>query len=349
LFAGAVFLLAGSASAGVKVAETEDFTLELGMRLQPRLEFARIPAGGEFARDFLVRRSRWKANGKMQKATYVFEWKIDGTDGIGSTPSASVENGYVQYPLGAGVDVRAGLYDQPFSRDRLTSDSKQLVVDRGAVSNVPDALGLADNVVGVQVLGKVRGGRALYTVGLFDNRFIPGALQDLPMVVGRLDLNLGATKDLYQDAHFGDDKWYSLGLNGSYQAELEDPSGADGGSRGAVGVDGMMDVPAGAGRALLRGEFNVIEVVEPTGGNGIDTRVWMVGAGYLIDERVQPVVRFDQVLLDDAAGGGSRNITYAGINFYKKQHGLKLQADLRFESGTGEAVDGGRLQAQIDF
>jgi len=339
-----------SASAGAKVAETEDFSLELGLRLQPRLEFQRTPAGGEFTRDFLVRRSRWKASGKMQKASFNFEWKIDGSDGIGATPTASLENGYIQYPLGAGVEVRAGLYDQPFSRDRLTSDSKQLVVDRGNVSNVPDALGLADNVVGVQVMGKVKGGRALYAVGLFDNRFIPGALQDLPMAVGRLDLNFGSTKDLFQDAHFGDDSWCSIGLNGSYQGELENVTGDDGGSRGAVGIDGMMDVPVGPGRVLLRSEFNVIGVVEPTGGNSVDTRVWMVGAGFLtLSQRVQPVVRFDQILPDDALGGGSRNTTYAGVNLYKKQHNLKLQADVRFEAGTGESVDGGRLQAQIDF
>ena len=163
--------------AGVKVAEQEDFTLELGMRLQARMAVDAMAVSGgstDWLRDFMVRRARLKANGKMLTATYGFEWKIDGTDQVGSSPSAQVENAWIQYPLGRGVEVRAGLYDQPFSRDRLTSDSRQLAVDRGNVSNVPDALGLADNAVGFHFLGKAFNGRAGYALGLFDNRFVPG-------------------------------------------------------------------------------------------------------------------------------------------------------------------------------
>jgi len=359
LVLSSALMFSAPASAGYKVAETEDFTLELGLRLQPRLEYQRVPNGGEFVRDFLVRRSRWKANGKMKKALYVFEWRIDTTDGALTSPVIGLENGYITYPVGAGIDLRMGIYDQPFSRDLLTSDSKQLVVDRGAVSAYPSALGLADNAVGIQAMGKVRGGRAQYAVGVFDNRtivLVPAppagspARQPVPMVVGRLDLNLSSTKDVFQDAHFGDERWFSIGVNGSYQGELENVAGADGGSRGAAGIDGMADVPLGPGRLLVRSEFNVIEATAPTGGNSLDTRVWMAGAGFLLfDQRVQPVVRFDQTLPDDAARIESRNTTYAGINFYKKQHNLKLQADVRFDSGTGDSVDGGRIQAQVDF
>ena len=359
LLLSSALLLSAPASAGVKVAKTEEFTLELGLRLQPRLEYQRVPAGGEFLRDFLVRRSRFKANGKMKKAIYVFEWRIDTTDGAVTSPVIGLENGYITYPVGAGIDLRMGIYDQPFSRDLLTSDSKQLVVDRGAVSAYPSALGLADNAVGLQAMGKFRGGHAQYAVGVFDNRTIvlspapPAASpsrQPVPMVVGRLDLNLGSTKDIFQDAHFGDERWFSIGVNGSYQGELENVAGEDGGSRGAAGIDGMADLPLGPGRLLVRSEYNVIETVAPTGGNSLDTRIWMAGAGYLLfDQHVQPVVRFDQTLPDDAARGESRNTAYAGINFYKKQHNLKLQADVRFDSGSGDSVDGGRLQAQIDF
>jgi hypothetical protein len=48
-------------------------------------------------------------------------------------------------------------------------------------------------------------------------------------------------------------------------------------------------------------------------------------------------------------GGETRNITHAGINLYRKEHSLKLQGDVRFESGTGEPVDGIRLQLQVDY
>lgn len=352
LLAAAALAQPGAAGAGVKVVEQEGFTLELGMRLQARMAYDALsgPAGStDWQRDFMVRRARLKANGKMHTASYGFEWKIDGTDQVGSTPSAAVENAWIQYPLGRGVEVRAGLYDQPFSRDRLTSDSRQLAVDRGSVSGVPDALGMADNAVGFHFLGKAFNGRAGYAVGLFDNRFIPGRLQDRPMVVGRIDVNLGSTKDIYQDAHFGTESWYSLGLNGSYQT-IETYSGSDSTTNAAIGVDGMLDIPTGAGRVFLRSEFSSVRI-EPSGpGAAIDTRTWMVGAGLLIlQERLQPFIRFDEVRLDPLVGGARTDITYAGMNLYRKGHSLKFQGDLRFQANTSQALDGGRVQAQLDF
>ncbi len=344
--------LPASAPAGVKVVEQEGFTLELGMRLQARMAYDALTGTGgttDWRRDFMVRRARLKANGKMLTATYGFEWKIDGTDQVGSTPSAAVENAWIQYPLGRGVEVRAGLYDQPFSRDRLTSDSRQLAVDRGTVSNVPDALGLADNAVGFHFLGKAFNGRAGYALGLFDNRFIFGHGQDNPMVVGRLDLNLGSTKDIYQDAHFGTDSWYSLGLNGSHQ-KLGTIAGTDSSANSALGVDGMLDIPTAAGRVFLKGEYTAIRR-DPVGpGTGTGTRTWMVGGGLLVlDERLQPFVRFDEERRDPAVGGAKTDITYLGLNLYRKGHSLKFQGDLRLQANTGEALDGARVQAQVDF
>lgn len=349
------------ALAGVKVFDSPDHTLELGMRLQQRFEYETstpVPGGTDGRRDFLVRRARLKANGKMQGVSYGFEWKIDGTDQTGSTPTAAVENAWFQYPLrGAALELRAGLYDQPFSRDRLTSDSRQLAVDRGEVSNVPDALGLADNVVGFHFLGKSKDSRVQYAVGLFDNRFIAAGQQDMPMVVGRLDLNLGSTKDVFQDAHFGEERWYSLGVNGSYQGGIEQTglvspatTVRDDSTHSAAGVDGMLDVPFGKSRVFVKGELNAIRT-ELTGNLGErNSTVKMLAAGVLFNQRWQPFIRFDQVRSDALAPrGGRRDITYVGANFYQRGHSLKLQADLRMQAGTEDPVDGARFQAQMDF
>lgn len=338
---------------GVKVFDTKDHTLELGLRLQPRMEFARVSASGGGTgdqRDFMIRRARLKANGKVKGSSFVFEWKIDGTDQIGASPSAQVENAYIQYPLVEGVKLRAGLYDQPFSRDRLTSDSKQLAVDRGEVSNAPDALGLADNVVGFEVLGEIKDDRAKYAVGLFDNRFIAGGLQDVPMVVGRLDLNLGSGEDVFQDAHFGTDSWYSLGLNGSFQGSIENAAGADDSSNAAAGIDGMIDVPIGTARLFVKGEMNAIRTEKHAVSDQNNATVRMIGLGILLlNQRLQPFVRFDQVRGDRWLRGGTRDITYVGANFYQKGHNLKVQGDVKLQAGTLNAVDGVRLQTQVEF
>ena len=354
LVLAAITLVPAAACAGLKVYEKDDMSLELGLRMQPRWEYDRVAATGggtEWQRDFMIRRTRLKANGKINGATYGFEWKIDGTDQIGQSPAAAVENAWMQYPMSGLASLRAGLFDAPFSRDLLTSDSKQLAVDRGAVSAVPSAFGLVDNVVGFDVRGQAKAGLFQYVLGFYDNRVIPGRRQDVPMIVGRVDLNFGSTKDLYQDAHFGKDKWYSLGINASEQSSIDGAVTQDSLHIGAAGVDGMMDVPLGAGRLLVRGEINAMHF-ESTGGTGDkNSTIRMIGAGFLMfNERLQPFVRFDQVRGDlPILSGVERDITYVGANLYQKGHSLKIQGDVRFQSGTNESVDGARLQAQIDF
>ncbi len=359
----ALLALPGSALAGVKVFESDGHTLELGMRLQPRLEYeTAFPAPGgttDARRDFLIRRARIKGNGKMQGVSYGFEWKIDGTDqasstpgSLPSTPAAQIENAWFQYPLkGAALELKLGLYDQPFSRDRLTSDSQQLAVDRSEVSNVPDALGLADNAFGFHFLGRTKDSRVQYAVGLFDNRLIAADRQDSPMLVGRLDLNLESTKDIYQDAHFGGtDKWCSIGVNGSFQGGIENGAAADDSSHAALGVDAMIDRPFGRQRVFVKGELMAVRTEFHNSPRQNNSTVKMIGAGVLFQDKLQPFIRFDQVRSDALAPrGGDRDVTYAGANYYMRGHRLKVQGDLRFQSGTSEAVDGFRLQAQMDF
>ncbi|MBZ0270138.1 OprO/OprP family phosphate-selective porin [bacterium] len=348
-----------AAQAGVLVYESDDVTMELGLRIQPRVSVARGPSAAgdemEWQREFLVRRSRMKIGGTAMSATYYLEWRLDGTGRnaggvLGAPPVSGVENGYIQFPVrGPALQIRAGLYDQPFSRDRLTSDSKQMTVDRGLVSSVPAGLGLADNVIGVDARGAFDGGRATYVVGVYDNRMIASSLQNtMPMVVARLDVNFGSTRNVYRDAHFGDDSWYSAGVNGSFQGKLEDSAGNEDGRNAAVGVDGMIDVPAGGGRLLVRAEANMIRIEAPAE-DGLVTLTMMAGAGFLIGERVQPTVRYDQVKVDDSAGGGNRNATTVGCNYYIRGHNLKVQGDITIRSDSGDGVDGGRLQAQLDF
>jgi hypothetical protein len=352
----ALLILPVSAFAGVKVFDSPDHTLELGLRLQQRLEYeTSTPAPGgqtDGRRDFMVRRARLKANGKMQGVTYGFEWKIDGTDQTGSTPTAAVENAWMQYPLnGTALELKAGLYDAPFSRDLLTSDSRQLAVDRGEASAVPSALGLADNVVGFEFLGKTKDAKFSYMLGLFDNRFIAAGQQDVPMLAGRLEYNMHTTKDVYQDAHFGTDKWCSIGVDGSYQAGIENPAtGLDDSTHSAAGVDGMVDIPFMGNRLFVKGELNAIKVERSVGTTEYNSTVKMLGAGILFNDKVQPFIRFDQVRSDALAPrGGRRDITYVGVNWYERGHSLKIQGDVRMQAGTEDPVDGARLQAQIDF
>jgi hypothetical protein len=339
------------------VVDTDDFSLALGMRLQPRFIVVGPDLGArlEWQRDFLVTRSRFKMSGDVKSVLYSFEWRVDGSGANADTqvgaPVVDLENGWLEFALsGPEFGVHAGVYDQPFSRDRLTSDSKQLAVDRSTVSNVPALAGMADNAYGFDFRGKVNGGRFMYAAGVFDNRVIPASLQDLsPMFVGRVDVNLGSTKDVYQDAHFGDESWFSFGLNGGYQDNLELTASS---KNTIAGVDGMVDIPAGPGRLFARGELNSMSVDDPGTDRTLRTNLMMLGAGYLLwNERLQPVFRIDQQIDDDDAQtqGRKSTISIVGVNYYKQGHGLKIQADVSFASGTKDAVDRGRVQLQVDY
>ena len=112
----------------------------------------------------------------------------------------------------------------------------------------------------------------------------------------------------------------------------------------------MIDVPMGSSRFFARSEVNSISVKAPIGGDAITTTTWMAGVGILMfEQRVQPMLRYDQVRRDEAVGGGTQNVTYVGSTLFQRKHNLKIQADLRFESGTTESLDGGRLQAQVNY
>jgi len=357
-----LLLLPATAWAGVRVFDSQDMTLEFGMRMQPRFEYETSASdasgvagrGVQGRRDFMIRRARLKMGGRMQGVRYGFEWKIDGTDQTGSTPTAAVENAWFQYPLsGPAFEFRAGLYDAPFSRDQLTSDSRQLAVDRGDVSAVPSSLGLVDNVVGFQFMGHTEDGKLMYVVGAYDNRTIAANHQDSPMFAGRLDVNLAASKDLkdlYQDTHFGDGHWLAFGIDGSIQNGIQNSLGADSSfSQKAAGVDGILDMPVGRTRVFVKGELNVIRSEWQTVDRQNNCTVKMLAGGVLLDDRIQPFIRFDQVRGDNWAKSGRRDVTYVGANYFQNGHSLKLSGDLRMQSGTGDPVDGVRFQAQMDF
>src|SRR5262245_49965401 len=145
---------------------TPDITFKPGMRLQTRYAHD----GGTNNNDISLFRFRLKASGEAWKAKYGLEMKIDGTGRTGVSPNAAVENAWLDYTFVPEYLVgRAGLYDVPFSRDALTSDSKLLFMDRSLIKDALTGFGLADNGIGVMARGRPLGGHLEYDVGAFNN------------------------------------------------------------------------------------------------------------------------------------------------------------------------------------
>ena len=81
--------------------------------------------------------------------------KIDNEGRFAANPHARAENAWLDFPIDdESCFLRAGLYDLPFSRDALTSDSKLLFMDRYADQGTAHAVGMADNTYGVMLHGR---------------------------------------------------------------------------------------------------------------------------------------------------------------------------------------------------
>ena len=147
----------------------DKITFKPGARIQVRYDYQK-DEDGDGNNDFFIRRLRLKGGGKVfDIATYYFEIKIDNTGKFNRTPTAQVENAWLDFKIKKSIIIRAGLFDMVFSRNALTSDSKLLLMDRSLIKNALTVWGITDNTVGLLLHGRPLDGHLSYGVGIFDN------------------------------------------------------------------------------------------------------------------------------------------------------------------------------------
>ena len=153
---------------GILIATNDgDLTFKPGVRIQPRYMYD----SGNSNNDFFIRRFRLKGAGSAYGvAKYGVELKIDNEGRFAVSPTARVENAWLDFPVADDqAFLRAGLYDIPFSRNALTSDSKLLFMDRTLIKEQLTAVGMADNTIGLMLHGRPYCGQFEYAFGIFDN------------------------------------------------------------------------------------------------------------------------------------------------------------------------------------
>jgi len=62
---------------------------------------------------------------------------------------------------------QTGLFDDVFSRNALTSDSKLLLMDRSKIKDELTVIGITDNTVGILFHGRPYDGHLSYGFGVF--------------------------------------------------------------------------------------------------------------------------------------------------------------------------------------
>ncbi len=140
--------------------------LKFGLRTQFRYAYSKSAK----THDIMIRRTRLKFEGSIFKGTkFKVEIKSDDAGRAGHTNKTEVEDItlFLNF-LEPNVVVRFGLYDAPFSRDNLTSDSKLLFMDRSDISEGFHSEGLSDNAFGMEFYGLISD-HLEYHLGVFDN------------------------------------------------------------------------------------------------------------------------------------------------------------------------------------
>ncbi|MBI3780626.1 MAG: hypothetical protein HY278_06180 [candidate division NC10 bacterium] len=343
----------GAANSAVSNHKQKRITFKPGFRLQ--LREAYDLASGQ--NDVFLARLRLKAKGELfHVIRYFAELKIDNLGRRGKDPKAQPENAWLEYTVTRNFALRVGLYDLPFSRNALTSDSKLLLIDRSLIKDSLTSFGLADNTTGLLGHGRPFGGRFEYAAGIFNNdRFrrigAPGPNRsDSLMPAGRVVVNLldpaprGGYAD-YQSSYLGKGKRLSIGTHFAHLRKAHDS--VSGFSLFGWGTDVIFS----SGPFTFEGEYDRLRKRLNGGNPDVHVDGWHVQTGYLVRRRVEFTARHQQLNPGVRVPDKTLRWTSVGSNVYIRGHNLKVQFDYTFRRGPGQVVktDVVQLQMQADF
>ena len=326
--------------------------LKFGLRTQFKYAYSK----SENTHDIMIRRTRLKFEGSILKGTkFKVEIKSDDAGRAGKTNKTAVED--ISLFLNffePNIVVRFGLYDAPFSRDSLTSDSKLLFMDRSDISEGYHSEGLADNAFGMEFFGLISD-HLEYHVGIFDNdKLGTQSTQLMPMarLVGHI-LDSGAwTNGEYRATHpDGDKNILNVGMSIGYLGSINT-------SEDTYNLTGYeMDLFAAFKMGLsFQAEYGkVLKRKYESGLSDQNSDGWFVQAGYRIPwrkdnghiELAYRIADYDPFAWEDPSINKKHSF---GLNYYVLSHNFKIQADYTLIDRIDGPNDGVfQIQIQIDF
>jgi len=333
---------------------SKDVTFTPGVRLQVRYIHDTTSNNDEF----FVARLRLKAKGELfHTVRYYAELKADTLGRSGKNPTIEMENAWVEYSVTPYLALRGGLYDVPFSRNALTSDSKLLLVDRSLIKDQLTSFGFADNTTGLLGHGRPFKGHFEYSVGLFNNEKFraigaPGANHSTSMMpAGRFVYHFlepaprGGYAD-YQSSYVGKGNRLSIGANTAYLRKARDTAGSQFHLLG-WGTDLFFST----GPFSFEAEYDQLRKQLIGGSPEVQMDGWYAQAGYLFWRRFEFAVRHQELDPNVAIPANRLRWTSLGSNIYFRKHNVKLQLDYTFRRGLGQPVktDVLQIQMQVDY
>jgi hypothetical protein len=331
----------------------EKITFIPGLRFQGRYTYD-TDSGKH---NLFIQRLRLKSRGEVfGVARYLVEVKIDNLGRLETDPRAELENAWIERTVTPNFALRLGLYDVPFSRNALTSDSKLLLMDRSLIKDAITGLGLADNTIGLLGHGRPFKGRFEYAMGVSNNLQFKGfgatatKRSNHLMPAGRIAFNLldpapkGGYAD-YQSSYLGRGKKLSIGANSVYLR------GAHDGATEFNILGWGADLFCSAGPFTFETEYDRFKKDFTGAKPNLQGAGWYVQGGYLVARRVELTARQQKLDPDMRIAGNGLSWTSAGFNVYMRGHNLKMQFDYTFRRGPGQAIktDVPQIQLQADF
>jgi hypothetical protein len=361
------FLL-GEETRGVTIRAAEHTNLTVRILLQPRLDtldLTRTRDGNSYdsETDLFIRRA-WLDlyGGLIENLQYAVRLAADNLGRKLIDEESDVLNAYLDYTFLDAFSVRAGKAKLPYSRIGLSPSAKQLLIERPIFAapgaRVFDEYYQPNLLVHGNILQGVFAYNLAIAQGWDDGEILrPGhtVRKADPLYVGRVEFAApGWIEGKQSDAHLGEGRHFTFGVNYAVQNGIEFTEGSFGEDRDLLGFD-----LSGHWKSLTV-QFEYIhwkvDFTEPDK-EDVEPRGWYLQAGYFIKGiNLEPVARYEDFDFDSNADDrGSKSWT-GGVNWYLKGHSLKLSANwvrTKFEQqALGRlAVDDERdiFQFQVQF
>ncbi|HEY6071855.1 MAG TPA: porin [Anaerolineales bacterium] len=353
----------------------EKFQLSIGGRIQPRYTYTDAEAVSGSAQDvseWKVRRTKIYFGGYAYSRDLTYRVQLALENGGNAK---LLDDAYLNYRFGNYLNIQAGQFKIPFTRQELISDASLQFVDR---ANAVDAFKPSYDM-GMMASGSIAGGMIAYNAGIFggtgqstararNNNAYAARLVANPLgPVGYSEADLaGSAKPLASvgGGYFRN----SLKRSAATVFESVTPSYASATGwlgKGAAATFDNTDVididQFGADAVFLwkglsiQGEYLWGQAEGGTSGRSLRARGMYAQAGYfIVPKRLEAAARYSHLDPNRAVSNDIQAETQGAISYYFTGHYLKVQADysnIHKQVSSGNSTDDKqvRVQAQIVF
>ncbi|MBI3867843.1 MAG: hypothetical protein HY299_04855 [Verrucomicrobia bacterium] len=351
--------LGGTGPAIVKGAGKEN-KIQLGGMLQAQYEAGNTPDTRFSNADrFLVRRARLYAAGSFLES---FSWKLEGEFGNANLKNnasykALATDTYIAWTRYDFANVKLGQFKTTFGHEQLVSDSVLPFAERSLVS---DRFTIGRQV-GVAVVGDFYNKRLGYMVGAFNGPASNNGFNDnekftytarltgVPWKgkVGKWDSQWSVAVDGYasRDSLAGAISLPDFKFDSVPGGAIDDIFVGD---RRVWAVDSQFKLgPLDFMGEYFHGFFKPANALPFKRINAEGFQV--TAAAFVIPKKLQPAIRYETLDPNVDLRGNSSDEWVFGLNYFIKDHDLKLQLDYHLGNSTGAKDNQGRLIARAQL